>query len=63
MKSKKVIFSDIAKFDVCIDDHRKKVIRNKTKTFHIDCIKRIVKFPKDIMVRGCMIARGESSLY
>lgn len=58
----KVIFSDEAKFDVCVGDHRKRVIRNKTETFHKDCIKRIVKFPKGIMVWGCMSAGGMGSL-
>lgn len=59
----KVIFSDEAKFDVCVGDYRKRVIRTKTEAFHKDCLKRTVKFPKGIMVWGCMSARGLGVLH
>lgn len=57
-----MIFSDEAKFDVCVGDHRKRVIRDKTEAFHKDCLKRIVKFPKGVMVWGCMSAKGLGTL-
>lgn len=58
----KVIFSDESKFDVCVGDYRKRVIRDKTEAFHKDCLKRTVKFPKGIMVWGCMSAKGLGTL-
>lgn len=54
----KVIFSDESKFDVCVGDFRKRVIRAKNEAFHKDCLKRTVKFPKGIMIWGCMSALG-----
>ncbi|XP_050519064.1 uncharacterized protein LOC126893155 [Diabrotica virgifera virgifera] len=46
----KVIYSDESKFDVCVGDYRKRVIREKTEAFHKDCLKKTVKFPQGIMV-------------
>lgn len=54
----KVIFSDESKFDVCVGDMRRRVIRSKQEAFHKDCLKRVVKFPHGQMVWGCMSARG-----
>ncbi|CAH1379168.1 unnamed protein product [Tenebrio molitor] len=54
----KIIFSDESKFDVCVGDFRKRVIRSKDEAFHADCIKRTVKFPKGVMIWGCMSAKG-----
>lgn len=54
----RVIFSDESKFDVCVGDYRKRVIRTKNEAFHKDCLKRTVKFPKGVMIWGCMAASG-----
>jgi hypothetical protein len=54
----KIIFSDESKFDVCVGDFRKRVIRSKDEAFQADCIKRTVKFPKGVMIWGCMSAKG-----
>jgi hypothetical protein len=54
----KIIFSDESKFDVCVGDFRKRVIMSKEEAFHADCIKRTVKFPKGVMIWGCMSAKG-----
>lgn len=59
---KHVIFSDEAKFDVCVGDNRKRVIRTKKEAFHTDCLKRTVKFAKGQMVWGCMSAAGVGAL-
>lgn len=53
-----VIFSDESKFDVCVGDHRKRVIRTKQEAFHKDCLKRTVKFPTGVMIWGCMASSG-----
>lgn len=53
-----VIFSDESKFDVCVGDFRKRVIRTKSEAFHKDCLKRTVKFPKGVMIWGCMSSKG-----
>lgn len=58
----KVIFSDESKFDVCVGDCRKRVIRSKAEAFHKDCLKRTVKFPKGQMIWGCMSAHGLGQL-
>lgn len=54
----RVIFSDESKFDICVGDHRKQVIRTKHETFHKDCLKRTIKFPIGVMIWGCMTASG-----
>lgn len=54
----KIIFSDEAKFDVCVGDLRKRIIRTKTEAFHKDCLKRTVKFPKGVMIWGCVSVNG-----
>jgi hypothetical protein len=54
----KIISNDESKFDVCVGDFRKRVIRSKDEAFHADCIKRTVKFPKGVMIWGCMSAKG-----
>lgn len=59
----KVIYSDESRFDVCVGDYRKRVIREKTEAFHKDCLKRTVKFPQGIMVWGCMSAKGLGTLH
>jgi hypothetical protein len=41
-----------------VGDYRKRVIRSKEEAFHKDCLKRTVKFPKSVMIWGCMSARG-----
>lgn len=53
-----VIFSDESKFDVCVGDFRKRVIRTKFEAFHKDCLKRTVKFPQGVMIWGCMSSKG-----
>lgn len=53
-----VIFSDESKFDVCVGDNRKRVIRTKKEAFHKDCLKRTVKFASGVMIWGCMSAKG-----
>lgn len=58
----KVIFSDESKFDVCVGDFRRRVIRSKTEAFHKDCLKRTVKFPKGIMIWDCMSGKGLGTL-
>ncbi|RYA67823.1 hypothetical protein DD592_27240, partial [Enterobacter cloacae complex sp. 2DZ2F20B] len=35
----KVIFNDESKFDVCMGDLRKRVIRTKNEAYHKDCLK------------------------
>lgn len=57
-----VIFSDESKFDVCVGDFRKRVIRTPNEVFHKDCLKRTVKFPKGVMVWGCMSSKGVGRL-
>lgn len=58
-----IIFSDESKFDVCVGDMRKRVIRNKSETYHKDCLKRTVKFPASVMIWGCMSSKGVGSLH
>lgn len=58
-----VIFSDESKFDVCVGDTRKRVIRKKNEAYHRDCLKRTVKFPASVMVWGCFAARGVGKLH
>lgn len=58
-----IIFSDESKFDLCVGDTRKRVIRNKNEAYHKDCLKRTVKFPASIMVWGCMSAKGVGTLH
>lgn len=58
-----IIFSDESKFDVCVGDSRKRVIRTKSETYHKDCLKRTVKFPASVMVWGCMSAKGVGNLH
>jgi hypothetical protein len=41
-----------------VGDYWKRVIRSKEEAFHKDCLKRTVKFPKSVMIWGCMSARG-----
>lgn len=57
-----VIFSDESRFDVCLGDFRKRVIRKQTEAFDNDCLKRTVKFPKSLMVWGCMSSQGVGEL-
>ncbi|KAF2884554.1 hypothetical protein ILUMI_21619 [Ignelater luminosus] len=45
-----VIFSDESKFDACIGDMRKRVIRKSNETYHKDCMKRTVKSPDSVMI-------------
>lgn len=61
-KWESVIFTDEAKFDVCLGDFRKRVIRKSSEAYENDCLKRMVKFPKSIMVWGCMSAQGTGEL-
>lgn len=58
-----VIFSDESKFDVCVGDTRKRVIRKKDEAYHKDCLKRTVKFPASVMVWGCFSAKGVGQLH
>lgn len=58
----KVIFSDESKFDVCVGDFRKRVIRTKSEAFHKDCLKRTVKFPQGIMIWGSISVKGVGNL-
>lgn len=60
---KRIIFSDESKFDVCVGDHRSRVIRNKNEAFHKDCLKRKRKFPSGVMVWGSMSANGVGKLH
>lgn len=60
---KKIIFSDESKFDVCVGDHRSRVIRNKNEAFHKDCLKRKIKFPSGLMVWGSMSAFSVGKLH
>lgn len=57
-----VIFSDESRFEVCLGDNRKRVIRQPSEAYNNDCLKRTVKFPKSIMVWGCMSAQGVGQL-
>lgn len=57
-----VIYSDESQFEVCIGDHRKRVIRTNAEAYQNDCLKRTVKFPKSLMVWGCMSAQGVGQL-
>lgn len=57
-----VIFTDESRFDVCLGDCRKRIIRNKSEAYKNDCLKRTVKFPKSVMVWGCMSAQGVGEL-
>lgn len=56
------IISDEARFEVCVGDNRKRVIRRPSEAYNNDCLKRTVKFPKSVMVWGCMSAQGLGEL-
>lgn len=58
-----IIFSDESKFDVCVGDARKRVIRKSTEAYNKDCLKRTVKFPASVMVWGCMSSKGVGQLH
>ncbi|GJQ73501.1 hypothetical protein Trydic_g13856 [Trypoxylus dichotomus] len=45
-----VIWSDEARFEVCIDDSRSKAIRTKDEVFQANCLKKKVKFAAFIMI-------------
>lgn len=49
-------------FEVCVGDHRKRVLRTTTEAYNSDCLSRTVKFPKSVMVWGCMSAQGVGQL-
>lgn len=58
-----IIFSDESKFDVCVGDSRRRVIRTKAEAYQKDCLKRTVKFPASVMAWGCMSAKGVGKLH
>lgn len=58
-----VIWSDESKFEVCVGDCRKRVLRTSSETYQTDCLVKKVKFPAYVMVWGCMSARGVGKLY
>lgn len=49
-----VLFSDESKFNVCVRDNPKRVIRTKNKAFHKDYLKRTVMFASEMMIWCCM---------
>lgn len=57
-----VIFSDESRFEVCVGDSRKRVLRKASEAFKSDCLKRTVKFKKSVMVWGCMSGQGVGHL-
>lgn len=57
-----VIFSDESTFQIYIGSQNNVVIRKKCEAFKTDCLKRTVKFPKSIMVWGCMSSYGVGQL-
>lgn len=46
------------RYQIWSPDQGKRVIPDEIEDFHKDCLKRTVKFPKGIMVWGCMTAKG-----
>lgn len=58
-----VIWSDESRFEVCVGDSRKRVLRTKGEEYHKDCLSRKVKFPASVMIWGCMSAKGLGSLH
>lgn len=58
-----IIWSDEARFEVCVGDSRSRVIRTKAEVFHTDCLKKKVKFPASVMIWGSMSARGVGKLH
>lgn len=54
----KVIWSDESRFEVCVGDSRKRVIRTANEAYDNDCLVRKVKFPASLMVWGCMSGQG-----
>lgn len=58
-----IIWSDESKFDVCVGDSRKRVLRTSSEAFHNDCLVKKVKFPASVMVWGCMSAKGVGKLH
>lgn len=53
-----VIFSDESRFELCVGNQRGRVIRNKSEAFEPNCLKRTVKFPKSVMIWGCISSKG-----
>lgn len=58
-----VIWSDESKFDVCVGDTRKRVLRTPSEAYQNDCLVKKVKFPASVMVWGCMSGRGVGKLH
>lgn len=62
MQWNSIIWSDESKFEVCVGDTRKRILRTSSEAYHNDCLVKKVKFPGSVMVWGCMSARGVGSL-
>lgn len=58
-----IIWSDEARFEVCVGDSRSRVIRTKGEVYDTDCLKKKVKFPASVMIWGSMSARGVGKLH
>ncbi|KAF2899511.1 hypothetical protein ILUMI_06669 [Ignelater luminosus] len=58
-----VQWSDESRFEMYVGDSRSRVIRKRQKAFHLDCLKRKVKFPTSVMVWGSMSAKGIGKLH
>lgn len=58
-----IIWSDESKFDVCVGDTRKRVLRTPSEAYHNDCLVKKVKFPASVMVWGCMSGSGVGKLH
>ncbi len=57
------MFSDESRFEVCVGDSRKRVLRTASEALHPHCLARTVKFPDSVMVWGCMGNTGSGRLH
>ncbi|KAF2883532.1 hypothetical protein ILUMI_22648 [Ignelater luminosus] len=58
-----VQWSDESRLEVCVGGSRSRVIRKKQEAFHLDCLKRKVKFPALVMIWSSMSAKGIEKLH
>lgn len=59
----KNVFNDEYSFDTHVKDCRKRLIHTKTEALNKDFLKRTVKFPKGVMIWGCVSANDVRRLY
>ncbi len=60
-KWKRVLWSDVSKFDILVVNHERHVLWAKEEGDLPACYQRSVQKPASLMVRGCISAYGMSS--